>query len=141
MGRGWIHYFGNQQYWHGVKDHGAMEEYLMATSSFAMLTVLLSCVIGAFGALFLKKGSMKLSLHKIINPSLLLGIFCYAIGLFMGIIALRFGDLSVLYPLSSTTYIWVTLLSKYQLKERINFFKILGISSIIFGVSLIGISR
>lgn len=70
-----------------------------------------------------------------------MGLFCYAVGLFIGIVALRFGDLSVLYPLSSTTYIWVTLLSKYKLKENINFFKILGIGSIIFGVYLIGLSR
>jgi len=113
----------------------------MATSPFAIGAVLLSCVVGALGALFLKKGSTKISLQRIVNTHLFIGIFCYAIGLFIGIVALRFGDLSVLYPLSSTTYIWVTLLSKYQLKEKINFFKILGISSIIFGVSLIGISR
>ncbi len=113
----------------------------MATSSIAVAAVFLCTIIGAFGALFLKEASAKISLQHLLNKKLIFGILCYGTGMFINIAALRFGDLSVLYPLNSLTYIWVTLLSKYRLKEDINKFKIAGIALIILGVSVIGFSR
>lgn len=109
----------------------------MLTSQFAMLGVAVCTVLGAFGALFLKEGASNLS-HP--NKKIIIGVLFYGIALAIGIAALRFGDLSVLYPINSMTYIWVTILSRYRLGEEINIFKIAGISLIVVGVSIIGIS-
>ncbi len=108
----------------------------MPTSQFAMLGVAACTVLGAFGALFLKEGSS----HILPNKKIIIGVLFYGIAMVIGIAALRFGDLSVLYPINSMTYIWVTILSRYRLGEEINMFKIIGISLIVVGVSIIGIS-
>ena len=54
------------------------------------------------------------------------------------IISFRGGDVSVLYPIVATSYIWVSFLSIYFLNEAMNFFKWLGIFTIILGIALIG---
>ncbi|MBI4440751.1 EamA family transporter [Candidatus Woesearchaeota archaeon] len=115
----------------------------MATTVGAMALVLISCVTGSFGALYLKKAAAQLSwsLKSSASKHLVIGVGCYGVGMALGLVALRFGDLSVIYPLTSTAYIWITLLSKYQLREDINLLKTAGICSIIIGVSLIGLAR
>jgi drug/metabolite transporter (DMT)-like permease len=114
----------------------------MTTQLWAMALTILATFIGASGPILLKKGSKKFSL----NPKKLLrnyhvvgGFFLYALGTMMFIAALRGGDLSVLYPLVSVTYIWVAFLSKRFLKEKMNKYKWTGILLIILGVAFIGI--
>ena len=52
--------------------------------------------------------------------------------------ALRQGHLSVLYPIIALTYVWVTILSPMFFADRLNPFKVAGVTLIVFGVSLIG---
>ena len=104
--------------------------------------VLFACVIGAFGALLLKIGSKKFSFkikELIKNYKVIAGVALYGISSIIFIWALKYGDLSLLYPFSATTYIWVALFSIKFLKEEMNAWKWLGIAAIIAGVSLIGI--
>jgi drug/metabolite transporter (DMT)-like permease len=99
-------------------------------------------IIGAFGSLFLKLGSkdfhMNISLNGIINIlrnwRLILGVVLYVSSAVVFIATLRLGELSIIYPLTSMTYIFVTILSAWILKERINVYKILGVLCIITGV-------
>lgn len=115
----------------------------MIDKIFAILLVLIATFIGAFGALFLKLGSKKLSLDFMgifKNYKFLLGIFLYGISALFFLGALRFGKLTVVYPFVSVGYIWIILLSMYFLKEKMNFYKWLGIILIILGVSFIGLS-
>jgi uncharacterized membrane protein len=105
-------------------------------SSLAILLVLIGSLIGAFGAVLLKKGSDKKSL---INTALLLGLGLYALSTIPYIIALKMEKLSVLYPFASLSYIWVCMLSIKLLKEKMSPLKWLGIVTIIVGVSLIGV--
>ena len=56
----------------------------------------------------------------------------------MMVIALRGGDLSVLYPLIALSYVWVSILSQFILHDNMNFLKWAGVVSIIVGVSFIG---
>ncbi|MCH8312753.1 MAG: EamA family transporter [Nitrospinae bacterium] len=72
------------------------------------------------------------------NYNLLIGIFFYAIATLIFIPALKFGELSVLYPFVATVYIWTTLFSIKFLNENMNKWKWFGIIFIILGVSLIG---
>jgi len=103
---------------------------------FAAGLVLIGAVIGAFGALLLKKGSRIVSLT---NLNLVLGILLYGVSAIFYLVALKREDLSILYPLVSIGYVWVCLLSVYFLKEKMNLWKWFGIVIIIIGVSFIGI--
>jgi uncharacterized membrane protein len=113
----------------------------METELWAMGVVTLAAFIGAMGPIFLKRASrdFRMSIRALIaNRSLILGIACYGTATVLFVPALRGGELSTLYPLVSTTYIWVSLLSVKLLKERMNRIKWLGILLIIAGVSFIG---
>jgi len=114
----------------------------MATEIWAVVLVLFATIIGAFGSLYFKMGSGKLTLDikKLLkNYQIILGFLLYCISAVFFIIGLRGGELSVLYPLVAIGYIWVCLLSIKFLKEKMNIWKWLGIIFIIVGVSLIGI--
>tara|TARA_Y100000310_G_C20689917_1_gene821561 strand:- start:933 stop:1280 length:348 start_codon:yes stop_codon:yes gene_type:complete len=113
----------------------------MATELWAVGLVLLAALGGSFGPIFLKKasGRMRLSLRSLFDPYLLIGLLFYGLGTVLFIPALKGGDLSVLYPLISTTYIWVSLWSMWMLGEKMNSLKWIGVALIIGGVSLIGL--
>jgi len=72
------------------------------------------------------------------NYHLILGLLFYAIAGSLAIIAFRKGEVSVLYPLFGTSYIWVSLLSIYFFREVINPLKWGGIIVIIIGVTFLG---
>lgn len=116
---------------------------MQTTSMYSILIVLASCLISAVGAIFLKK-STKTITFKIKsfthNRLLIIGAALYSLSTILFVPALKNGELSVLYPLVSTTYIWVIILSYKFLKEHINIYKLIGIIVIIVGVVLMGIA-
>ncbi len=114
----------------------------MSTKIWAIAVVFFATIIGSFGSLLLKFGSehFVLSVKKILtNYKVIIGLFMYVIASVLFIIALRSGELTVLYPMTSLSYIWVSFLSIKFLKEKMNSFKWLGIFAIVVGVILIGL--
>ncbi|MBN2421710.1 EamA family transporter [Candidatus Woesearchaeota archaeon] len=106
----------------------------------AILLVSIATLIGSAGALFLKLGSakVKFSIKELIkNFNLLLGLFLYCFSTIFYIISLKMGELTIIYPLTSLSYIWTALLSKKFLKEKLNIFKWTGILLIIAGIYFI----
>ncbi len=101
-----------------------------------IIFILSASLIAACGAIFFKKGAEKI---KITNKYLILGIIFYVISTVLYITGLKRGQLSVLYPFSSTTYLWVSLFSTKFLGEKMNKFKGIGITFIILGVIIINI--
>jgi len=104
--------------------------------------VLFACFIGTPAPILVKKGSERLAwnLRSIIfNGYLLGGILLFVVSSVLFISSLRFGEVSVLYPFASTSYIWISLLSIKYLDEKMNKHKWAGIGLIILGVSLIGL--
>jgi uncharacterized membrane protein len=71
------------------------------------------------------------------NRKLMLGVLLYGLSTVFFIMALKLGELSVVYPLTSLSYIFVALLSLYFLKEKMNWYKWTGIGFIILGVILV----
>ena len=69
---------------------------------------------------------------------LLAGFAVYAVGALAMITAYRYGELSVLQPVNSTSYIFSLLLAALVLREPIGALKIIGVASIICGVIFIG---
>ncbi len=72
------------------------------------------------------------------NLPLFGGLACYGISTILLVLALRYGELSVLYPIIALTYVWVSILSVGFLGETINVFKFLGLVFIVLGVAVLG---
>jgi multidrug transporter EmrE-like cation transporter len=72
------------------------------------------------------------------NYPLVLGYCAHSGNALLLILALRDGELSMLYPIIALTYVWVNLLSMYFFHEHMNVWKALGIALIIAGVALLG---
>jgi len=114
----------------------------MATTLWSIALVITAATLGSFGPILLKKASKDLTFNIktiISNKYLLGGLVFYGIGTVLFIPALKGGELSVLYPLVATTYVWVSLLSVKFLKEKMNAFKWIGVFLIIIGVALVGL--
>lgn len=72
------------------------------------------------------------------NAPLIGGLACYGLFMIAMVLALREGELSMLYPIIALSYVWVTLLSYTLLREPPNLFKNLGILTIVIGVGVLG---
>lgn len=110
------------------------------TQLWAIGLVLAAAILGAFGQLNLKIGSDNLSLKirdLLRNRYLFIGVILYGISAVIFIVSLKGGELTVLYPLIATSYIWAILLAKKVLNEKINIYKWFGVAMIILGVILI----
>ena len=103
----------------------------MATEFWAVGLVFIASIIGSIGALFLKLGAKK---HY---KKLFLGIALYFLATIIYLSALRGGEVSILYPIISFTYIWIALLSMKFLNEKITKNKWIAIGLIIIGVILV----
>ncbi|MEK6984050.1 MAG: hypothetical protein AABX33_05730 [Nanoarchaeota archaeon] len=113
----------------------------MATKSWAALLVLFTTLLTSSAQLLWKKGSSNLTSDPIsimTNYYIIGGILLYVVGGTLLIISFRGGEVSVLYPIIATSYIWVSFLSVKFLGEIMNNLKWMGISSIIIGIVLIG---
>ena len=113
----------------------------MATKKWAILLVIVSTLLTSSGQLFLKKGANQLSISLpslITNFPLIIGAFIYIVAALLLIISLKNGELSVLYPLYATSFVWVSILSIHFLNEPSNPFKWAGVLAIISGVAFIG---
>lgn len=77
-------------------------------------------------------------LALITNVPLVAGYVLYGINTVMLVLALKDGELSMLYPIIALTYVWVTLLSYAVLSEKPNLYKNVGISTIVVGVAVLG---
>ncbi|MFH1849646.1 MAG: EamA family transporter [archaeon] len=111
------------------------------TAWWAICVVIVACIIGSFGAISLKVSSNRhgFNLVRIMRCRyFIFGILFYGISTLMFISALRYGELSVLYPLVGTSYIWISLLSVKYLNEEMNLWKWAGVCVIVLGVGFIG---
>lgn len=112
----------------------------MATELWAISLVISAAILGSLAPILIKKASkdITLSLETIKNKHLIGGLSLYGFCTLLFIPALKGGELSVLYPLVSVTYIFVAILSIKFLNEKMNAFKWIGIALIIIGVAFIG---
>jgi multidrug transporter EmrE-like cation transporter len=69
---------------------------------------------------------------------LLAGYALHACNAMLLVLALRDGELSMLYPIIALTYVWVNLLSMYFFGDQMNFWKGFGIALVIGGVAMLG---
>ena len=75
------------------------------------------------------------------NPHLFAGYSLYGLSAILLILALRHGELSILYPVIALTYVWVAILSVVIFHENMPFLRMLGIATVVCGVAVLGRSR
>ena len=112
----------------------------METKKWAIGLVFVCTFFTSIAQVFYKFGADRLSfdiINIISNWPLILGMIIYLTAAFLLIIALRAGEVSVLYPIIATSYIWVSLLSKYFFNDIISFYKWIGMIFIFFGIILV----
>lgn len=88
--------------------------------------------IGSMGGLLFKQVS-RFDRPKEKLFFFILGCGMYGIGALLNVYLLRMLPYSIVFPLTSLTYVWTMALSKYILKEKINRFKIIGVTLILLG--------
>jgi multidrug transporter EmrE-like cation transporter len=99
-------------------------------------------LIGAAAQVFMKMGANAIAhptpLQILTNVPLMSGYCLYGISTLLLVLALREGQLSLLYPVISLTYVWVTMLSVLIFKETLNPFKVAGLLIVVAGVAVLG---
>ena len=108
----------------------------------AISLVLVASFLGGLGAIFLKKGAeqFKLNLQGILyNKNLIVGVTLYGLSVVLFVPALKGGEVSILYPMVATSYIWSSLFSVIMLKEKMSKKKWLSICFIIVGIAFLSI--
>jgi undecaprenyl phosphate-alpha-L-ara4N flippase subunit ArnE len=114
----------------------------MKTKWWAIALMIPCTLFTSVGQILYKLGAENLSLEIssiLFNVPLIAGLLSYGIGLVLLIIAFKGGELSVLYPIIATGYIWVSLASSYLFEtDCMTINKWIGVTIIIVGISLIG---
>lgn len=104
------------------------------------LLVAFCALLGAIGQIFFKLASktFKLDLIALItNWKLIVGLGFYGVATLLFVYALKQNNLSILYPIIASSYIWVTIFSIVFLGEPFFLYKWLGIVLIIGGIAII----
>lgn len=110
----------------------------------SLLLIITFTLLAAFAQVLMKLGTNHLKLHPSIagvltDFPLIGGLALYGLGAALMVVALRHGELSVLYPLISLSYVWVAILSVVVFGEIMNPYKIAGICVIMAGVGVLGV--
>ncbi len=102
--------------------------------------VIIGSFIGSLGTLIIKKGVDRYPLRNLwYKPIFGIGFIFYAISTLLYVLALRQEQLTFIYPLVSTAYLWTIFFSVKFLGEKMNLWKWVGIVGIILGVVLVGL--
>ena len=113
-----------------------------AASQWKSVALVFSCtVLGALAQLLIKNGTGRITgdLASIVtNVPLIAGYSIYGINTLLMVLALKVGEMSMLYPIIALTYVWTTLLSYTVLGEPSNAYKNIGIATIVIGVAVMG---
>ena len=105
------------------------------TKAWAFGLVVLTTLFTTFAQFFTKIG---VGLLPALNWPIVVGIGLYAIGSAVMILAFKGGEVSVLYPVLATSYIWVALLAYFWFGEAVHILRWAGILVIIIGITVVG---
>ena len=113
----------------------------------ALLMVLFCTFFNAASQILIKKGTATLGPHSSMIgtaigiftvPLLFAGYSLLGLSTILFVVALRRGELSLLYPVFTLTYVWVTVLSVMIFQDVMNPLKLAGITTIMAGVAVLG---
>jgi drug/metabolite transporter (DMT)-like permease len=127
-------------------DSAGVEARRAAARRKGMAMMGVSTVLFAVGQILIKMGADRL-VHPTLwstflgfftVPQLFAGYCLYAVMTVLFVFALKDGELSILYPIISLTYVWVAGLSIWFFHDSFNWLKLLGVVTIVSGVGVLG---
>ena len=109
----------------------------------AVIMVAAATIVCAAAQILMKLGADYSRAHPglgglITDIPLVAGYALYALMTVLIVVAFKDGELSVLYPIISLSYVWVTALSYFVFHDSLNPWKMTGLGFIIAGVAVIG---
>lgn len=110
----------------------------MGTKWFAVILMVICTLFTSTAQIFYKFGAVNLPVI-FTNIPLITGLVLYGFGAIIFVTALKFGEVTVVYPIIATSYIWVALFSWIIFNDNMNFHKIFGISAIVAGITIISL--
>lgn len=116
----------------------------MKTKLWAVALVVLCTLFTAFGQFFYKLGAhapMSSFYAIVTNYAIIAGLALYGVASVLLVISLKHGELSLLYPFISLSFIWVLLISVIFFSETLQLIHWSGILIIMMGISLIGYGK
>lgn len=105
-----------------------------------LLLTALAAFIGSIGQLEFKRGADNLQFDiklLLTNYHLIIAVAVYALSTVLYVYALSKQNLSILYPIIATSYIWTLIFAKIFLKEPVGLTSWAGVFFILLGVTLI----
>lgn len=107
-----------------------------------MWLVVLCTFVAAVAQILMKSGADYAKAHPgligiVTNPVLVVGYGLYAVVTVLIVVAFKDGELSVLYPILSLSYLWVAVLSFFIFHDTLNAYKLIGVTVIICGVAVL----
>lgn len=120
-------------------------ESVSRTQGKAIILIILCTLFTSAGQILWKMGLANSDIHHILtflNLPFLLGFGSYGIGLLLMLLAFKHGELSVLFPIIATSYVWVSFASPYFFStDSMNIWKWVGVILIVMSVSILGIAN
>jgi uncharacterized membrane protein len=110
---------------------------MVGARTWAIIAMACAALLGSCAQILLKKANVQFDPSIIMNWRFLLFAAFYGIALIINIIAYRYGDVSILYPVISLSYLCVMVLAAIFLGERLTALKITGAIIIVIGVVMI----
>ena len=114
----------------------------MNTPIISILSFLIAAFFGALGQLLYKKGAEEANgnlLSYLFNLKLIGGVICYFAVMVLFVFAFKKGgQLSVLYPIYATTFIWAAIISLAVYGTPIKPVNIGGMVLLVSGMFLMG---
>ena len=115
---------------------------MMDDKNKAIIFIVLCTIFTSAGQILWKSGLARIDFSNLLtflNFPFILGFVSYGLGLLLMLAAFAKGDLSVVYPILATSYVWVSLFSPmFFPTDSMNLWKWLGVGTILLSVSLLG---
>ena len=106
----------------------------MSPTALGVLLVVVSTMVEGFGQTFLKKSALDVARRR---HWILLGVAVLIVEVLLYSGALRFLAVSTAFPITSLSFVMVTLLSHWLLGEKVTPLRWAGVGLILIGASLI----
>src|SRR5204862_7237024 len=98
--------------------------------TFAVTLMVLCSMLNTGGQYLFKASSSSFNMRKLSdflrNPKIVVGLSLYVLSTTLNIIALKFSDLIILYPLTNLSLVWNMLLVKRVFGELMNPMRLAG---------------
>ena len=106
----------------------------------AMIAMACAALAGSGGQIMLKQANVQFDASIFTNWRLWAFGILYGTAVLVNIVAYRYGEASVLYPIISLSYIFTIVLASIFLNEALKTMKVIGGLTVLMGVAMIAFS-